>query len=326
MFSYRSLLKQAWTISWCHKYLWLFGLFASLTAVGGSVEYQIITQNFNQNLVDGSFYYLSGLLASWELLRSLWIGLGQVCLSGPVAILNALSVLLIGLTLLVFFIWLAISSQAALVDSVKKILSAKKKESELSPRNGLTAGNKHFWPVLGLNILIKILINVAFFIISLPLLFMVMKETTALLTFYTILFVIFLPIAVSLSLIVKYAIAYQVLENRSFVASLEKGWGLFWKNWLVNLEMAIILFIINFFVGLAAIIVMSLFLLPLLLLGLMAKAVWLVSLMLIIGLVIVIFVGSFLTTFQISSWTTLFLRLKEKGGTAKLERVFRKTK
>ncbi len=326
MFSHRSLLKQAWIISWRYKYLWLFGLFASLTAVGGSVEYQVATQNLNQNLINGSYYYLNGLLALWELIQSFWIGLGQVCVSGPIAIMNALSILLIGLTLLIFFVWLSISSQAALVDSVKKILKAKKKEPALGPRNGLTIGHKHFWPVLSLNILIKILIGIVFFIISLPLLFMVIEETTTFLTIYVILFVIFLPIAVSLSLMVKYAIAYQVLEGNSFVASLEKGWNLFWKNWLVSLEMAVILFIINFFVCLAALIVMSLFLLPLLLIGLMAKAVWLISLILILGLIMIVFVGSFLTTFQISSWTTLFLRLKEKGGLAKLERVFQKKK
>ena len=32
MFSYRALFRQAWEITWRHKYLWFFGLFASLVA------------------------------------------------------------------------------------------------------------------------------------------------------------------------------------------------------------------------------------------------------------------------------------------------------
>jgi hypothetical protein len=39
MFSYRAILKQALSLSWKNKYLWLFGLFASLTIAGGSMEY-----------------------------------------------------------------------------------------------------------------------------------------------------------------------------------------------------------------------------------------------------------------------------------------------
>lgn len=326
MFSYRSLLKQAWSISWRHKYLWFFGLFASLTAASGSIEYQVVTQNLNQNLIDGSYHHLANLLAIGELVKSLCLGFVTLFQYNIVVILNTLSLLLISLTLLVVFIWLAMSSQAALIDNVKKLLNPKKKTLDLSPRNGLTVGHKHFWPVLGLNILIQILVNAAFFFISLPLLFMVLGDASALVAAYTILFVVFLPVAVSLSLMIKYAIAYQVLEDEPLISALEKGWKLFWKNWLISLEMAIMLFVVNFLVGLAALLAMSLILLPLLLLGLLLKATLLVVLMFVLGLIIVVFIGSFLTTFQISAWTSLFLRLKEKGGKAKLERLFQKTK
>jgi len=326
MFSYRSILKQAWNISWKNKYLWFFGLFASLAAAGGSIEYKILTQNLNQNLVDGSYQHLSGILAWGELVRSLFLGLANLFTYDFISILNAITLLLISLTLIVVFIWLAIVSQAALINNIKQIITPKKKSPDFKIRNGLAIGNKYFWSVLGLNILIKILINAAFFIISLPLLFMILDETTTLAVIYTIFFIIFIPIAVSLSLMVKYAIAYNVLENKSFVASLEKGWGLFKKNWLISLEIAIILFIVNFLAGILLLIIISLLLFPLFIVGAMFGLTWLMILMLLLGLITIILVGSLLTTFQITTWTDLFLHLTNKGGEAKLERIFKHKK
>jgi len=186
----------------------------------------------------------------------------------------------------------------------------------------LAAGHQHFWPVLGLNILIKILVNFAFFIISLPLLFMALNQAPILIGAYTLLFVIFIPVAVSLSLLMKYAIAYQVLDNQRFVPAMEKGWQLFRRHWLVSLEMAIILFIISFLAGLAMLVVVSIFIFPLFWMGAAFQMGWLTILSLLLALIIIIIVGSWLVTFQISTWTSLFLALKEKGGLAKLERLF----
>jgi hypothetical protein len=324
MFSYRSLLKQAWEITWKHKYLWFFGLFASLVAGGGSWEYQLLTQNVNQGLVDGSYFRLSSILVLGELAKNFGLGLIDLFQSDFLIILNGLSVIIITAAILAFFIWLAISSQAALVDNIKKIADKKKKALGLSIRSGLTAGNNYFWPLLGLNIIIKVLVAAAFFLVSLPLLFMVMSDTPTLAVIYTILFVIFVPVAVSLSLMIKYAIGYNVLDNKSFTASLQFAHRLFKKNWLVSVEMAVIIFLINFLASGIVLVALSLFLLPLLLLGLIMQLNWLAVLIMFLAITIIIVFGSALTTFQTSSWTILFLKLKEGGAAAKLERIFRR--
>jgi len=322
MFSHRALLKQSWGLVWKHKYLWFLGLFASLTAAGGSWEYQLITQNINQGLVDGTYYRLGGILAIAEVARNFFIGLGDLFHYDFWTILNALSLLLAVALLLAVFIWLAIVCQAALVGDVKKINDTKKKEPALSVRDSLTAGSRHFWSILSLNLLIKLTVSFVFFIISLPLLFMAISSTSGLAAVYTILFVIFVPVAMGLSLMLKYAIAYRVLDNKSFVASLERAGKLFGRNWLVSLEMAVILFIINFLASGAIFIILALFLLPLLLLGLIFKMTWLVLFVMLLAIAIIIVLGSILTSFQVATWTNLFLRLKEKGGLAKLERIF----
>lgn len=322
MFSYRSLLKQAWVITWQNKYLWFLGLFAALVTGGGAWEYQMLSQNLNQGLINGSYYQLNNVLALSDLVKNFLLGIVNLFQYDFLTILNVFSALLITTIILCFFIWLAVVSQAGLIYDIKKILNIKKKEPKLSLRESLTAGQNHFWSVLGLNLTIKVITAFIFFIISLPLLFMVIKDTAVLAIIYTILFVVFVPVFMGSSLMLNYIIAYRVLDNYSFVVSLEKGVNLFKKNWLISLEMGVILFIINFIASGLILIVLSLFLLPLLLLGLILNLTWLTTLIVFFALIIVIIFGSALTAFQIATWTGLFLRLKDKGGIAKLERLF----
>ena len=325
MLSYRNLVKQAWNITWKHKFLWFFGLFSTFLAAGGSIEYKILDQNINQGLVNGSLLN-AGLFAQIVyMIRNFCLGFINLFTYDFLTIISTITVLLVFLALAAVLIWLSVSSQAALVISVKKILANnKKRESALTIRDGITAGHKKFWPVLGLNILIKIAVNALIFIISLPLIFLVLEDSGLFVFIYVLLFVIFLPIAISLSLMLKYAIAYSVLENETFIVAIEKGWKLFIKNWLVSLEMAIILFIINFFASLAILLTITILFFPLFLVGISFGFYWLIVLMVFLALVFVVLAGSALGTFQISTWTDLFINLKEGTFIAKLERVFSK--
>ncbi|MHB8903500.1 MAG: hypothetical protein ACYC40_00115 [Patescibacteria group bacterium] len=323
MLSYRNLLKQAWNITWKHKFLWFFGLFSTLLAAGGSIEYKILNQNINQGLVNGSLLGAGSFAQAIYMIKNFCLGFINLFTYDFLTILNTITILLICAALMVTLIWLAVSSQAALVISVKKILiNNKKKENLLTVRDGLTAGHKKFWPVLGLNILIKIAVNAIIFITSLPLIFLVLKDSSLFMFTYVLLFVIFLPVAISLSLVLKYAIAYSVLENENFIKSIEEGWKLFIKNWLVSLEMAVILFIINFFASLAILLAVTILFLPLFIVGLNFGFYWLIVLMVFLALIFVVLSGSALGTFQISTWTNLFIKLREGGFVAKLERIF----
>jgi hypothetical protein len=322
MFSYRALLKQAWDITWKHKYLWFLGLFTALVASGGSWEYQVISNNFNQSLVDGSYYRLNDFLTASDLLKNFGQGLLSLFHYDFWTILNVLSLLILAAAFAIFLIWLAVTSQAALIGDVKKIQNSKKKDLPLSLRDSLTSGHQHFWSVLGLDLIIKILIAAAFFIISLPLLFIAIKDTTALMIIYTILFVIFVPVSVSLSLMTNYVIAYRVLDNKSLVSSLEHGYRLFKNNWLVSLETGVILFILSFLASGVLLAVLGIFLLPLVLLGILLSLTWLTVIALFLAIALVIIFGAALTTFQVTTWTGLFLQLKDKGALAKLERLF----
>jgi hypothetical protein len=326
MFSYRTLLKQAWNISWKHKYLWLFGLFASIAAASGSFEYQLLANSFQASALENSYYHINGILIVGKAIIAFFVGFISLFSYDILTIVNTLTVIIITLTLIISFVWLAISSQAALVISIKKVLAAKKKDAVINIRENLAKGHQNFWPVLGLNILIKFLIGLTLFIMGVPLLFLAVDGSAYLAVIYTLAFIIFTPAAIALSLIIKYAIAYKVLDNESFSDSLKKSINLFSKNWLISLEMGVMLFIISFLAGLILLILIAIFIFPYIMFAINYGLAWLIVLLLLISLTLILFVGSLLTTFQISVWTGLFLELKEGRGEAKLERAFKKKK
>jgi len=325
MFSYRVILKQALKITLKYKYLWLFGLFAALTAAGGSWEYNLLSQGFGKNLIDSSYLQLEKILAVLELMVNFANGLITLITSDIWNILNALTLILLTGLLFFCFIWLSISSQGALINALKKILKGKQKTKSISYRENLTVGHKNFWQVLVMNILIKFTIIFSFFIISIPLLLLAIKDFSGLALIYIILFVLFVPFVTGFSLMMKYAINYQIFEGLGVFKSIEKADELFRKNWLISLEMAVILFLISFVAALAFALSASIILLPLFITGLVINALWLTWTITYIGIALTIFFGAVLSTFQISAWTGLFFHLKEKGGAlAKLERLLKK--
>ncbi|MFA6416692.1 MAG: hypothetical protein WCW61_00705 [Patescibacteria group bacterium] len=324
MFSYRSILKQSWNIAWKNKYLWLFGLFASIAAASGSFEYQVLANGLQSSALENSYSHINGLVLVLSAFGSFCAGFWNLFSYDIFTIINTLTVLIITLTLIVTFVWLSISSQAALVVSAKKLIVAKKKTPILNIRENLAKGHLHFWPVLGLNILIKVLVGLALFIMSVPLLFLAVNGSAYLAGVYVLSFIIFTPIAVSLSLIIKYAIAYNVLNDESFCASLKKSIKLFGNNWLMSVEMGIILFIISFLAGFLLLVIISIFIFPYLVFAANYGLAWLLVFLMFIVLALILFTGAILTTFQVSAWTDLFLELEEGRGEAKLERMFKK--
>ena len=240
MFSYRLIIKKAWDIAWQHKYLWLLGLFASIVAASGTFEYQFLSSSFQSGALENPYYYLNALLLSLESLGLFILGFVDLFSYNILIILNTLTVLIIVLALLISFIWFAVSSQGGLVAASEKIIVSKRKLSDLSIRKLITIGHKNFWPVLGLNILIKLAVIMLLSIISLPLLILSAKYSVPLVFIYTLAFVIFVPLAIAFSLMIKYAIAFKVLEDNSFLDALKNSWKMFKENWLVSLEMATI--------------------------------------------------------------------------------------
>lgn len=318
---YRKILKQALKLTWENKYLWFFGLFAAFLGNGG--DYQI----------------LAGLLGT-EAARNLNFGdliatnvfsgqsieaLKRLMLEAPLSFAVTLFIGLAVLALVVFVVWLVIVSQSALVNNSAGLIAGKKTSFE----EGVVVGGKNFWPVFALNIAAKILIALCLYLITLPVVLSYGRINPVLANlFYLIFFLILVPLALAISFIIKYAIAFKVIKGKNIGEAIQRGWELFVDNWLVSIEMAVALFLINFLFGLAVILLVLILAVPFLFLGLVLYYLtsfigfWLViSLALLLFLAIVIVSGSILATFQVSAWTGLFVELTGKGGVSKIVRV-----
>lgn len=320
---YRKILAQAWQSSWSHKYLWFFGLFAALIGTG---EYEILSQTMsgvpNLGPIGTLGAYAETNVFSSQTLETLKVFM----LDKPVDFALFLVMTLFLLFLAGFLLWLTIVSQGALVQNSANIIANKSHDF----KSGLEAGINNFWPLAGFNVLIKFIIYFCLLLMSLPVI-LSMKQvgSVGLNLIYLFGFIIFVPIAVILTFIIKYAMAYRVIKGYDFLTALTKGWRLFAANWLVSLEMAFILFFITFAAGFTMLLLLLALSIPFLFLSALAfyvisvGASWVVVVLgILTGIFILAAFGSLFTAFQISAWTGLFLELVGQGGTSKLVRLF----
>ncbi|MFH1822940.1 MAG: hypothetical protein ABH830_04535 [Patescibacteria group bacterium] len=325
---YRHILSQAWQVTWQNKYLWFFGLFAVL--IGSSGEYEVFIRGTGGDLSQNFFPNFRSIIETGVFSGQTFSNIGSLFKTDPLSMFILIIISLIIFALFMFLVWLAIVSQIALVNNSASIINGKKRNF----RDGIMAGMKNFWPILGLNALIKIIIFFAFVLISLPIILSIASNSWQLANLlYIILFIIFIPAAISFAFMVKYAIAYVIIKNSSFFDSIVEGWLLFKNNWLVSIEMAFVLFFINFLVGLAIVLALLILAIPFLFLALLfynlasLAGFWIVIMLGIISLLFIIIAGgAALATFQISSWTGLFLKLVSKGGTSKILRIVKNFK
>lgn len=317
---YRIILKQAWDLTWRNKYLWWFGIFAALLGNGGELE--ILFNNTggdpSQALFPAWQKIVSTGLFSGHTLANIEILFKQDTLNMFLVLITLLIVLLVG----IFFIWLVIVSQASIVNNSAAIIKQKKHNI----RDGLDAGILNFWPVLGLNVIIKAIIYILLVAISLPVIFW--QGNFSVKIFYIFALIIILPVAIILSFIMKYAIAYVVIYKKRILSAIRHSFRLFKKNWLISFEMAVILFFINLLIGLSIVLAILILAVPFLFLGLIffyafsAVGSWLIAVLAFATfLFIIVSAGAALSVFQISSWTGLFLELDKKGGNSKIVRM-----
>lgn len=328
---YRKILSQALKITWRYKYLWFFGVFAAI--LGSGSEYEILINSFSGDPKQAIFPALQKIAETGVFNSKTLVNIGHIAQSDPLSLLTLLAVYVGIFVLMAFLFWLAIISQSVLVNSAAAYQSGRK--INLSPvfgeriRSSVAKVKDKFWQILGLNILVKVVLYASFILVSLPIMFSITRpEMVFFKVLYFVLFILFIPFALSLSLLTKYSIAFSIVKNNKFFEAIKSSWKLFKENWIISIEMAFILFVINFLASLVLILAVLSLAIPFLFLGYVTSVIigsagaWLiVALAFIVLLSGVIIGGAVISTFQISSWTCLFSELVNKGATSKIERI-----
>ncbi|MDD4995202.1 MAG: hypothetical protein PHW53_01920 [Patescibacteria group bacterium] len=318
---YREVLREAWFFAWRNKVLWVFGFFAGLMMSGGIYDlgvkmfgrvtnlgsaWQAVSQGMPFESALGLPDKLSGIKQLFTL-ENVWL---------ITAVLVALA---IGLGL----IWLSVASQGALITA-----AAGKAKNKLMPAgDAFTLGMHKFWPLLGINVSLKVAIALLVMFTTFPLFLLLSANIALNAALYLVSFLIFIPAAVIVYFIAMLASCYVMLRNKGYGSALYHAWELFKRHWLICMELGFLLFVISFLIGLAIVLIFLVISLPIMLLVLAAvalasNAAFLVILILsvLIFAGVMIFGSAFTVTFQYTAWVMLFERLASRGGLSRLAR------
>lgn len=314
---YRKILAQSWQILWRRPWLWLLGLLAAPFV--NDYEYRLFLNSFDKLANPQQNWWWPGTITANYTNTG---GAGQILLMILILIIAAI------------ILWLMVTATGALFAASDSI--ANKKQGDL--RAAWAKGKKHFWAVLGLVIIGKGLTVVLIMVAVAPVVLIAATATTNLTIIISALlsFIIFVPLAVIISFATKYGIAYAVLEEQTLGHALVNGWKLFWKNWLVSLEVALLLFAIGLALSVALVIISLIILVVVITVNTVLGTIGVPVLMnlsgfiilrviaSIIALPIVLIAGALLASFQTATWTVLFRGLTTKGIIPKILRWFKR--
>lgn len=313
---YGEIIKKAWHTIWRHKSLWFFGLFVLF--IGQEVE--IVLRNVYM------YQDKSLTLEGWRELFKNGFGGGYVNIWDTITQTTFSSVLFLILAIIVaaFVIWLVIVSIGGLIHGTTQLENNKPFVFHESMR----VGQKYFRRNFMIYLLAKVIdyaILIGFGLIASLTALGSLQTTVAL-----ILVVITVFVSLILSFVAKYAACYVVVRNQDAAPAIRSGWKLFIKNWMTSLEMAIVIFLINFIISLILLFVVILIAVPFLLLTMILNqgtlpglGTLLIYLLTAITFMILIVVGSGMSSFQFSAWVLLFLRLDQGKQVGLVTRLFR---
>ncbi len=319
---YRQILKKSYLIVRRYKFLWFFGIFAAMMGNGREIQFLSRASETVPNLPAkiNSWGVAFSQFTPFDLLKSFW---------DLIVIQPGAAILFIGGFLLVFLfiVWMVMLSQAVLIYSTERINSNK----VVDFRTAFNAVHDKVWDVLVLNILTRAILYIVLGILLLPFIGLIMINNGSAVGLFGIIllsFVIVVPLAMILNFVLKYAIIYNVIDGHSIWDSFTEAWRLFWKQWLISLEFAVVMFVINVLLILGLFILLFFLAVPFLALGvtlLSTQFVALANLSIILALllfiVLMVLVSAAFAVFQYSAWTLLFFELKKGNAYPKLLRV-----
>ncbi len=318
---FRDIIRQSWQIMWRHKYLWLFGFFAALMGNGG--EMQVLLNNIiNVGESPATLLSLRNLYGS-GLLGVIFINFVDFLHRSP---LEALLFLLVFIATGIVVIWLIVTSQGALYDGINRIVTNKKADMA----QGYRAGSHYFGRVLSLTILSAVCTYGVLFILSLPIIviLLIKSSQTGVLLYLLFGFLILVPLGLIIAMVAKYAVLYVVTYDQKLWQSINSGWRLLKRNLLISIETSIVVFILGL-VGAFALVIALIFLsVPFILLGFLtlvfntsAGFMFIIILgLVVLGITVGVY-GAMFSAFRYSVWTLLFLRLIENKGESKILRM-----
>lgn len=312
--TYRQTFFHAWDVVWHNKALWILGLFAVLLGQFGFSD--IFGQIWSVSDV-GAIGRITVFLPAIKLNLSgdIWNTLGLVWLAG------------IFLSLLVLLIFLAVTSQGALISYAAAWFKTKKHQELSKP---WSHSLKHFWSILFVNILRKVLLVLLLAVFGLALNHFFSSRTLPHNFLFAISLVLVLFVSLFISIISIYTLCALVVDGKGLGAAISKAWAIFSRHMLVSLEVGILLMLFNFLLVIAIVAGAFFAFLPAVLIWLAAgitNLIVLAAVGLALGvfllLVFMVLIAGFFNAFTTSAWVFLFMKMHKEGIPSRLIHFFK---
>ncbi len=320
--TYRDALSHGWHLLIHHKILWIFGLFSALLGQMGVLEI------FSRVIVTIKYYTYYPVVTHFPLLAEAFASaLGKWNLSVDHKVwLLWLGCILLGFALL--FVFVAVVTHGALIHYVAQYLRGKEK---LQSHEGWHAGVKHFWSLLSLQILKKLVIGILVLFVGGTTYNSIVNPSVFQTGFFIFSVLISLCIGSVVSLLVTYASGYVMVENMHVKNALSFAVNLLKSHKLVSIEVAVLMLGVNVLVALVAIIFMVLFKLQIAFVAMIALATnslafWSIgnTFSALILTTLIIALASFITVYSTSTWMYLFMKMHHQGIVPRVKLFFLK--
>lgn len=320
---YRHILADAWKAVRKNKALWLLGFFVSFLGNGG--VYELLIQGTGRLGLDENFgqaFSLSMLPGGGDLGAAL-------AAAGTQSIVIFLLVALTVLGLAAVAVWVIVSAQGGLIAGARDADRGRK----TTFGSLFAAGNEVAWPLFMLNAFSRLAIMAVFYLLlSLTILYLADANLWSSFS-YLAGFVLLIPLTLVIGFVTIYAACYVTIQRLPLVAAIESAVALFRTYWLISLETALVLFVVNLLAALgigAAAVIAGVILLPILIGAAVvqggAAVGFIIALAGLIAVVLLAVIGGILAAFQYAVWVHLFTKLHQRGhgGKSKLARWFEK--
>jgi hypothetical protein len=332
MFLYREILKKSLKITWDYKQLWFFGIFAAL--LSGVGRYSMSMSRMPEDWGGSVFSVLAITFDRSFRAGNVFSGIASFFQRDPASALIFIFFALIVAAVFLFIFWLAVVSQAGLINNAGKIIKGAGKRESAGIKEGFSAGVKNFWTVAAYNLIAAALTSFFAVLVGMPLVYLTAQSGFSVFLLYILLFLVFIPLALIISFLAKYAVCFTVLKGRGFVDSFAEACRLFGRNWIISIEMALILFVIDFLFVMVVGLVLMVLAIPYIFaaqvlsvgffvaIGVAGFSQWAIMGGLLLALLAIIFAGAIITCFKTVAWTDIFTELVDKkGGLAKIVRL-----
>lgn len=323
---YQSILRRSWKITKAHHLLWVYGFFAIIWIEQG-IDFELIFSNldllqaplspFNPEFWD---------VEQWRLLAE------AVGLSGPVIAIFSVGMIVLIVCALLF----AILSQIGLIDAYNKYdtelgdISSKRKSPQITDDYTLThtftAAQKHFWPIVGVNILGH---GFRYALLAGAVLPFFLPTISPLVAWALLL--LFTPIMILVSIVTRYATNAVIVNNQPTIKAFSMGIEIFKRNVGISIELAVLMIISYTVVNMLTVAVVFIVTAPLVAFS-SALFIWagLYDILAFIGLFsgLLVFAGLTMTSSLFASWhsgnwTILFKQLTTGSKQSKIYRLWK---